>query len=107
MTDTLTDRIDAHLAKAKAAQAEDVGLAIDELYIDISADWNPANTTFYLANDPATIEAFCAVAKAGVCPVCHMRDASGYYRDEHNLGHVCEHPYHDALTALYDALGKE
>lgn len=45
-------------------------------------------------------DALLAEHELGVCPVCHMRSTSGYYRDEHGLGHVCKHAYH---TARYSA----
>jgi Fe-S oxidoreductase len=110
VTDTLTDRIEAHLAKARAAvparQHEKRGwwcCGINGGFA-VSAPEGDHMTTIarggsepvgrhIAANDPATILAFCAVAKAAEEHLEYC-DGSGY-------------PIPDALAALYDALGKE
>ena len=118
MTDTLTDRIEAHLAKARAAvparQHEKRGwwcCGINGGFA-VSAPEGDHMTTIarggsepvgrhIAANDPATILAFCAVATAVEakyvayeCPICHS--PSAYPHDPCCL-----------LHALYDALGGE
>jgi hypothetical protein len=102
VTDTLTDLIDAHLAKANAATQGDwahdgrgnvydpsVSAMHDDPRIGMASDNDAAHIA---ANDPATIEAFCAVATAA-------------HRLLHEDGYESELDAH--LAALYDALGKE
>jgi hypothetical protein len=104
MTDTLNDRIEAHLVKARAVPNHsnwyaDIWLLTQPLKrISVSAHQDAIHIA---ANDPATIEALCAVAKdvedyhnLERCPLC---DALS------DLPHFPSCPMH----ALYDALGKE
>lgn len=115
MSDTLTDRIDAHLAKARAAtpgrwkrnRTEPYWFMASVGASEINSECIPvvgherADANHIAANDPATIEAFCAMAKAvqaerdlESCPLC---------------GAKWDKPHHAIcpMTALYDALRKE
>ena len=91
MSDTLNDRIEAHLVKARAVPNHsnwyaDIWLLTQPLKrISVSAHQDAIHIA---ANDPATIEALCAVAKA----------AKKHYEDD---------DLNIALNDLYDALGKE
>ena len=122
MSDTLNDRIDAHLAKARAAKEDapvTVWWANGSLIIcsgagNVFDTYTPQRAAHIAANDPATIEAFCAVAKVaeGLDDICnlmedwychsHSCDACGSITDPCILA-----PLRAARRALYDALGKE
>ena len=113
MSDTLHDRIDAHLAKAKAATPgpwTDWGLGVVRSgsgavvgKVLLEARYN-SDAAHIAANNPATIEAFCAVATAAeahipACDVCTTP----------NECDAIECPFRDwrvALAALADALGR-
>ena len=87
MPDTLTDRIERHEALAEAA-AKNLSPLDAEIVKGVLVGDPLAN--HIAANDPATIKAFCAVAKA----------AEDYV---HSTGTAQE--IEAALAALYDALG--
>lgn len=100
MSDTLTDRIDAHLAKARAAHEKGA--------------WGFGMTPHIAANDPATIEAFCAVAMADD-PEPEYRDTrsrqglslSSQYWEGESETHIAWRHRQELKAALADALGKE
>jgi len=133
VTDTLTDRIEAHLAKARAAvparQHEKRGwwcCGINGGFV-VSAPEGDHMTTIarggsepvgrhIAANNPATIEAFCAVAKADEVLAEEARLHIACGRNE-KFSRACRelacYPLCRALAAssktraaLYDALGR-
>jgi len=125
MTDTLTDRIDAHLAKAKAATPgpwTDWGLGVVRSgsgavvgKVLLEARYN-SDAAHFAANNPATIEAFCAVAKADEVLAEEARLHIACGRNE-KFSRACRelacYPLCKALAAsgktqaaLYDALGR-
>ena len=101
MPDTLTDRIERHEALAKAAISPMGWFMPDDLAPNASR-LTDAEKHHIAANDPATIKAFCAVAKdiqrqaddpAVGCPLC---------------GNATQYAPHDEdcpMFALYNALG--
>ena len=112
MPDTLTDRIERHEALAEAAtpapwttgkgtktiredNQRSAHIATTACRFHPLYEMEEVNAAHIAANDPATIKAFCAVAKAAA-PLLHEKNLYG----EPLFPRVNE-----ALAALYDALG--
>jgi hypothetical protein len=96
VSDTLTDRIDAHEVEYDRILRFD-----DPIELEREVEANPLGAVEALHEWAEAGKAFCAVAKAAEWVVCPNRN-----RNEVND----EGAYNDlnaALAALYDALGKE
>lgn len=106
------DLIDAHLAKAMAAKEDapvTVWRAIGSLVVcsgagNVFDTYTAQRAAHIAANDPGTIEAFCAVVKAidsmDACPLC------GYLLGQHSA-RVIPHDSSCPIYVLYDAFTKK
>jgi hypothetical protein len=110
VTDTLTDLIEAHEALAEAAMQH---LSLLDVEVAKGIMLGDPLARHIAANDPATIEAFCAVAKAA-------GGANDYFQatapcQDKSACHACSEQaicqmvdaLHKSVHALYDALGGE
>ena len=116
MSDTLTDRIDALLAKARAAKGDapvTVWWSKAQLTRLLGAPLTPMerpmerDAAHIAANDPATIEALCAVAKADNPEPLDSPCVNGWYPLGETDQHIAWRKRQELKAALYDALGKE
>jgi hypothetical protein len=131
VTDTLNDRIEAHEALAEAAMQH---LSLLDVEVAKGIMLGDPLARHIAANDPATIEAFCAVARAAEAHMTAwdaMEEAveerrEALYEEQHGQfisaqwkadlsarqaeANATEHrtaeALHAALAALYDALGR-